>query len=269
MSKIRPRWSPDERAGGGGFGGIAGDGLLESAPRSSAVIDLSLRSRADLVEAGEPRILIFTGGTLGSWALEEVRLGDILIGADKGALFLVRHGLRPDLALGDFDSVDEGELEEIRCGSVRFEDCDPIMKDYTDTEMAFHRALEWPLPAGAVPREIVLLGALGTRFDHSLANVHLLRIGLTRGVVCRIVDAYNEVQLIDRCVELERGRYANVSLLPLTPEVRGITLRGFLYPLERATLAIGQSLGISNVLVDPIGRVELEQGQLLVIRSRD
>jgi thiamine pyrophosphokinase len=214
------------------------------------------------------RILIFTGGTLGEWALAEVQPGDTLIGADRGALFLVRHGLTPDLALGDFDSVSPDELADIRAASRRFEDCDPVLKDWTDTEMAFVRALEGrPEP----PQEIVLLGALGSRFDHSLANVHLLRKGLERGISCRIVDGHNEVRLVDHSASatLHRGAYANVSLLPLTLEVRGITLLGFQYPLHNATLTIGQSLGISNVLLEPTGVVTVEEGLLLVIQSRD
>ncbi|MFK7694514.1 thiamine diphosphokinase [Paenibacillus sp. HJGM_3] len=212
--------------------------------------------------------MIFTGGALGEWALGEVRPGDTLIGADRGALFLVRHGLTPDLALGDFDSVTAEELADIEAASRRFEACDPVLKDWTDTEMAFVRALEaQPDP----PQEVVLLGALGTRFDHSLANVHLLRQALARGVSCRIVDAYNEVRLAgpDTPAVVARGRYDNVSLLPLTADVHGITLAGFQYPLTDATLTIGQSLGISNVLLEPEGRVTVREGLLLVIQSRD
>lgn len=218
--------------------------------------------------AAAARVLIFTGGTLGEWALAEVQRGDTLIGADRGALFLVRHGLTPDLALGDFDSVSAEELAEIRAASRRFEDCDPVLKDWTDTEMAFVRALEaQPDP----PQEIVLLGALGSRFDHSLANVHLLRRGLEHGVQCRILDAHNELRVVDNATPtvIRRGTFDNVSLLPLTAEVHGITLNGFQYPLTEATLTLGQSLGISNVLLEPLGHVSVKEGLLLVIQSRD
>jgi thiamine pyrophosphokinase len=75
------------------------------------------------------RILIFTGGTLDIWALDEVKDDDILIGADRGALFLIRHGLQPDIALGDFDSVSPSEKEEIQLISKHFISCDAVMKD--------------------------------------------------------------------------------------------------------------------------------------------
>lgn len=209
------------------------------------------------------RIVIATGGAIGDWALDELRPDDVLVGADRGALFLVRHGLRPVLALGDFDSVTAEELEEIRRGSDAVQECDPVDKDWTDTELAFNWALE------RQPAEIVLLGALGTRFDHSLANVHLLVRGLEQGVPCRIADKHNEVRLIAEAATLRRSRYANVSLLPLSPAVTGITLEGFQYPLQDATLRIGQSLGISNTLLGDEGTVRLRDGWLLVIRSTD
>lgn len=211
------------------------------------------------------RILIFSGGDLGSWALQHIRPGDVLAGADRGALFLVQHGFTPDLALGDFDSVTAEEATIIERQSRSFLTCDPVMKDWTDTEMAFNWALEQR------PREIVMCGVLGTRWDHSLANIHLLRKGLDAGIGCRIADAHNQIALMDanNPMQLERSRYAYVSLLPLTLQVTGITLEGFQYPLYDATLAIGQSLGISNVLLEPVGRITITDGLLLVIQSDD
>lgn len=209
------------------------------------------------------RIVIVTGGTLGDWVLEEIHPEDILVGSDRGALFLLRSGFQPHLSLGDFDSVTRQELEEIRSGSQAFIDCDPVFKDLTDTEMAFDWALQQK------PSRIVILGALGTRLDHSLANVHLLRKGLEKGIPCSIVDACNEVILIDRPATIQKGRFSHVSLLPLSMEVHGITLHGFQYPLHQATLRIGQSLGISNVLVEKQGLIEMESGYLLVIQSMD
>jgi thiamine pyrophosphokinase len=209
------------------------------------------------------RILIVTGGALDDWVLPELMMADLLVGSDRGALFLVRQGFRPDISLGDFDSVSEAELAEIRAASKEFLSCDPIDKDLTDTEMAFQWALEQN------PAEIKLVGALGTRFDHSLANIHLLRQGLDRRVSCKIIDAYNEIILINGPSVITKGSYSHISLLPLSLEVTGITLHGFLYPLHKATLAIGQSLGISNILQDKQGSIELESGYLLVIQSKD
>ncbi|WP_028552263.1 thiamine diphosphokinase [Paenibacillus sp. UNC451MF] len=212
-----------------------------------------------------PRIIIFSGGSLGPWALRLIQPGDLLVGADKGALFLLQNGLIPDLALGDFDSVTSEEALRIEQESKRFMTCDPVMKDLTDTEMAMNWALEQQ------PGEIVLCGVLGTRWDHSLANLHLLRKGLEAGILCSIVDAHNRISLTNNRAPLRihRDRHTHVSLLPLSLDVNGITLDGFQYPLHNATLTIGQSLGISNILVEPVGVITISSGLLLVIQSSD
>src|SRR5690606_14233278 len=104
---------------------------------------------------------------------------------------------------------------------------------------------------------------------HSLANIHLLTRALEARIVCRIVDMHNEIQLIDQSVSVHKGRFKNVSLLPLTETVTGIQLEGFEYPLYDATITIGQSLGISNVLVDEVGTITSETGKLLIIQPKD
>ncbi|MEI7027980.1 thiamine diphosphokinase [Paenibacillus sp. y28] len=211
------------------------------------------------------RILIFSGGTLGTWALDYIRELDILVGADRGALFLVEHGWRPHMSLGDFDSVIPEQLNKIKAASLDIQTWDPIHKDWTDTELA----LRWAI--GQQPSEIILLGVLGTRFDHTLANVHLLRVALAHGIPCRIADAMNILQLVEQELVITRNEtgdaFNTVSLLPLSLDVHGITLQGFRYPLQDASLTLGQSLGISNVLESDVGRIRIASGLLLVIRS--
>ncbi|MBB3110339.1 thiamine pyrophosphokinase [Paenibacillus phyllosphaerae] len=210
------------------------------------------------------RILIFTGGRLGEWALPLIQEDDYVIGADRGAYYLVSHQIRPNLAIGDFDSVTQAEMEFLRQECEHVEACDPIDKDFTDTELAFRYAM------AQHPREIILIGALGTRFDHSLANIHLLKTAVDHNVPVSIVDEHNRVRVItDRLLLQKADEYAHVSLLPLTTEVTGIDLEGFRYPLQDATLKIGQSLGISNVIEAKEGSIRIRSGLLLVIESKD
>ncbi|WP_178019362.1 thiamine diphosphokinase [uncultured Paenibacillus sp.] len=209
------------------------------------------------------RVLIFAGGRLDPGMLREVRPDDVLIGADRGALFLVEHGIKPDLAVGDFDSVSQEELALIRNNSKEILDCDPVDKDLTDTELAFDLAVR------RNPAEIVLTGVIGTRLDHTLANLHMLLRAAEQGITCAIWDEHNYVTLCGSVCRVEDRGYTYVSLLPLTPVVTGITLDGFRYPLHNATLRIGQSLAVSNQLAASIGTVHLDEGWLLVIQSRD
>lgn len=211
------------------------------------------------------RAVIFTGGRLSDWMIEDLNDEDLVIGADSGALFLLRHGVRRFVALGDFDSVSAEDAEAIRRQTASVRDFDPVMKDWTDTELAFLHAVS----SGA--QEIVVYGGLGTRFDHSLANVHLLHRAAELGIRCRVEDEYNRVQLVSsgETAEIWKGRFTYVSLLPLTSAVEGITLEGFQYGLRNATLRVGESRGISNQLLGSSGKVTVAKGRLLVICSRD
>lgn len=209
------------------------------------------------------RILIFSGGNLGPWALEEIGQRDFLIGVDRGALFLLQNQWVPDIVIGDFDSVSLEDLTAIKNACNHVICCDPVDKDYTDTEMAFNWALE------KEPKEIVIFGALGSRFDHSLANVYLLRKGIEAGVICRIVDQNNEIEATKDHRTIRKGGYPYVSILPISLEVKGLTLEGFKYPLTGANMTLGESLTISNVQVEEVAHVKVQSGQVLIIRSKD
>jgi thiamine pyrophosphokinase len=215
-------------------------------------------------EPGRP-VTIVSGGSLGSWALPHLNPEHFLIGADRGALFLLENGFTPNAALGDFDSVKEHQRQLIQERCRLFLDCDPIRKDLTDTEWA----LDWALNLS--PSSILMLGVTGTRFDHTFANVQLLAKAAAQKVPCRIIDAHNEISLLsgEDILSLTKGCYEQVSLLPLSGTVSGITLEGFMYPLQNAVLTTGQSLGISNVLTGNSGTVRIREGLLLVVQSRD
>ncbi len=216
------------------------------------------------MNSSQRRVIIVTGGRIGTWALDEIKPTDYVIGADRGALFLIEHGYRLDLAVGDFDSVTEQEKVIIQRHTDEFLSCDAILKDESDTELAFHHA------AAMKPVEIILLGALGTRMDHSLANIHLLLKASSIGIACSIIDEFNIIQLTDRSLAVTAAEgFTHVSLIPLTLEVSGVTLTGFQYPLHEATLIMGHSLAISNVLTGETGQVDIRTGILLVIQSRD
>jgi thiamine pyrophosphokinase len=210
------------------------------------------------------RAVIYTGGRLGEWALRYMQPGDYVIGADSGALFLIDHGYEPDLALGDFDSVPAEALPVIAEKAREMLAVDAIHKDWTDTELALREAISREYS------EILILGGLGTRFDHSLANVHLLLQAHTSNCEALLIDEHNEIRLCSGESRIEADeQYPYVSLLPLTMVVTGVTLEGFRYPLTDAVLTLGWSLGVSNVLDAPEGRISVTAGQILVIRSRD
>ncbi|ULO10019.1 thiamine diphosphokinase [Paenibacillus sp. 19GGS1-52] len=209
------------------------------------------------------RVVIFAGGELSPEYLTLLDEEDFIIGADRGALFLITHGYTPDISVGDFDSIPPGTFEKIQSGSRETITCDAVNKDLTDSEMALDLALN------TQPESILMLGVTGTRIDHTLASIQMMTRALQRQVSCSVMDSHNFVTLTGSQALVEERGYTYVSLLPLTPEVTGITLQGFQYPLTDATLKLGQSLGVSNKLAAPIGTVTIESGLLLIIQSKD
>ena len=139
----------------------------------------------------------------------------------------------------------------------------PRAKDETDLELALLHAAT----LGAA--QIDILGALGGRWDHTLANVALLALPELVGRQTRLLADRQTLFLVRDSAVLEGRRGDTISLLPLTGAAHGVTTAGLQYPLSDATLSFDRARGVSNVLLDPPGRVSLRAGLLLVVQHDD
>lgn len=190
---------------------------------------------------------------------------DVLIGADRGAGFLLNQGIMPTHVVGDFDSAGEEIRKTYRQNpSIEMREFQPE-KDLTDTQIA----VELALSLGST--RIILLGATGSRLDHVLGNIQVMMLPLERGAECEILDTHNRIYLKNKGFSLEKEKQYGkfISLIPFTPEVYPVTLTGFKYPLNGATLRAAGSLGISNEIQDAEAKVEFAQGILIVAETRD
>lgn len=209
------------------------------------------------------RAVIFVNGTIPDHATVQrwVRADDNLIAADGGAHHAAAMGLVPRVVVGDLDSLDAELAEHLAAQGVELEK-HPAAKNMTDLELAIERAIQ----DGA--NEILLLGALGGRLDQSLANV-LLMAQRDWPAMIRLVDATEIATVIHggESMTLEAAPGSTMSLLPLSPEVTGITYSGMLYPLNDATLQFGSTRGISNEVVNHPATVTIRSGIALVIQT--
>jgi thiamine pyrophosphokinase len=147
---------------------------------------------------------------------------------------------------------------------VRFE-VHPARKDETDLELAIRLAI------GEGADEIDLLAMLGGRLDQSLANMMLLARPDWSAARLRVV-AGPEIAWPVRAGQTARieGRPGEtLSLIPLTPKVTGVTLTGVEWPLDGTTLQFGSTLTISNVLAASNARLQIKDGIVLVIHSKE
>ncbi|MEI3597075.1 MULTISPECIES: thiamine diphosphokinase [unclassified Oceanobacillus] len=192
------------------------------------------------------------------------RTVDLWIGADRGALHILRSGLEIHDAVGDFDSVTTEEMKLIREKVSNFNKL-PSEKDETDLELALNKAFQLQ------PATILLFGVTAGRKDHELINIQLLYRILEKGIIGKIIDRQNQLVLTKPGTHtIERDPdYPYVSFVPFSEVVEGITLNGFYYPLENETITWGSTLCISNELSHESGNFSYRRGILLLIKSRD
>lgn len=213
--------------------------------------------------------LIISGGNIETdFALKVLeRPYDHKIGVDGGAAFCYRYGIIPTRIVGDFDTLDQKILEWYREHTeIEIRSFDPV-KDATDTQIAVELALE----LGS--SHITILGGTGTRLDHVLGNIQTMYLPFERGVDCEILDSHNRIRLIrERYVLKKEEQYGKYfSLIPLTTDVYGVTLKGAKYPLDRHhfTVCGTGSLGVSNEIAGEQVEITMESGILVLIESKD
>ncbi len=187
---------------------------------------------------------------------------DYVISVDGGAGHLRKMRIMPNILIGDFDSANSEDLKFFVDKGIETYQF-PIEKDMTDSELAIEKALE----TGA--DELLLVGAVGSRVDHSLANILLLKKLLDIGVKASIVDENNQIYMFKNSFSLQKKDGYKLSLIPISEKVTGVTTTGLKYKLNDATMFLGTSWGVSNEFVEDTVTVTINEGILLVCVSKD
>ncbi|HOJ76927.1 MAG TPA: thiamine diphosphokinase [Bacillota bacterium] len=210
------------------------------------------------------KVLIVAGGPIETEVLEAElsKKPNLIIAVDSGGKILLNLEKKPDYLIGDFDSLPQSTLEQlISQGTEVFKY--PANKDYTDLELALGHAIT----LGA--KEVRIVGGLGARLDHCLANIGLLVNALEKGVRATLIDYHHEMFVIDQSAAIEPRQGWAVSLVPLTPEVMGVTTTNLAFPLIGETLYFKHSRGIHNQFTGKPAKVSIDSGILLVIYFRE
>lgn len=210
--------------------------------------------------------VIFANGELNvsPALLREIRLSDLVIAADGGALHCRKLGIQPHVVIGDFDSVTPEDLEALEASGaqlIRY----PARKDETDLELAF----EYARKQGR--KKIMLIAALGARWDMSIANILLTTHPNYQDMRVRLVDNHQELLLLQSggSLTLHGQPGDTLSLIPLSSIAQGITTQGLEYALAGDYLELGSSRGVSNMFTSENVTISLQSGLLICVVIRN
>lgn len=211
------------------------------------------------------RAVIISGGEISNYSFYKkyIQKNDYIICADGGSRHIEKLNINVDLFLGDFDSCDFDHTKKgkyfISSEVLRFKK----EKDSTDTHIAVCEAIRRGY------KKICIIAALGGRFDHTMANIHLLKLMSDSGVDGEIVDEKNIVKYFSKPFTVSKKEGYYISFIPLSGSVTGLNLSGLRYHLSDYTLKVGDSICISNEFAQEEARIDFDEGELLMFLSKD
>ena len=206
------------------------------------------------------RAFIYSGGEIFPQYISEKPEGDdIVIAADSGYNNARKMGVKPDVLIGDFDSLKEKPTDIDQIIEL------PAEKDVTDTQYAVDLAVK----RGAT--EIYIICGTGGRFDHAFSNLCLIEGMYKKGIRCVLVSGQNRIRYIkDTGFILIRDKnYKYFSVLAADDKVKGVSIEGGKYPLEKKTLTRDNQFAVSNEIDKNAALITVKKGGIYIIESRD
>ena len=204
------------------------------------------------------RAIIFTGGHINKENISlNIEENDLVIAADSGYENARTFGIAPQIAVGDFDSSDEPTDNGVEIIRLKRE------KDATDTQVALELALE----KGA--DELVIIGGLDGRLDHTAANLFLLEYLYKRNIRRAYVeDGYNRVRYIknDSAILL-RSAYKYFGIVAVDEKLVGVEIKGAKYPLKNAKIFRNNQFAISNEIDGNCAFIAIKRGGAFIIEA--
>ncbi len=194
--------------------------------------------------------------------LVDLQPEDFILCADGGAKLALEEGLVPSLVIGDFDSNQGFAVADLP-PTIPVQ-VHPVQKDYTDTGLCLAYAVENGF------QDILVLGGFGGREDHTMANLQNLFHYHRPGIRLTMRDAQNmALPVVNQSLSLPCAKGWRLSVFSHSAQSLGVTLRGVLYPLEGGTLSSNFPLGVGNSALADEVFIEVKEGALLVMLSRD
>ena len=178
---------------------------------------------------------------------------DLIIAADGGYSTLKKLNIKPDLVVGDFDSLGEAPKDETVIKH-------PIKKDDTDTLLAVKIGLEKGY------KTFVIYGAVGGRLDHTVATIQTATFVAENGGIAYIYDGNHTVTTIkNSSINFKANAKGYISIFALSGVAKGVTIKGLLYELNDAEITPSFPIGVSNEFISKESEISVKDGILTII----
>jgi thiamine pyrophosphokinase len=207
------------------------------------------------------KIAIIANGTIQDidYHKHKIKVSDIIICADGGSNNAMLMNLIPDYIIGDFDSIEKKTVDYFKeKGKTR------LIHDNDESKTDLELALS--LAETLDPEEILIFGAIGNRFDHTLANI-LCLMYIRPEIKAQIINEKNIIELVENEIEINGEKDDIISIIPLT-DVLGLNYKGLHWSVKDKKTNFGW-FGISNKLSKDKATIKLNKGKLLVIRIKE
>ena len=178
---------------------------------------------------------------------------DYVIAADAGYNFLCEQGIKPDLIVGDLDSLGFAP-ENIEL--VQF----PTVKDDTDMMLAIKEAKKRGY------NKFIIYGGIGGKPEFTLANLQILYNIVNSGDLCYFVGSGSLITAVkNNALNFDESFKGRVSVFAAGETAQGVTLSGLKYSLSNAVVKSDFPIGVSNEFIGCKGVISVTDGTLFVI----
>lgn len=189
---------------------------------------------------------------------KHIKKTDTIICADGGAIYAVSFELKPDVYIGDLDSISPAHYKRLKKEKIEWHIFEKE-KDETDSELSIKYAIKHGF------KEILLFGVFGNRVDHVLAN--LTMFATLKNIQVTIVEDNQILYFVKDKLSLQGKSGEYVSLIPFQENVT-VSTKNLKWELKNSILEYGKTRGISNELVKQVAEIKVKKGTLLVIHTR-
>jgi thiamine pyrophosphokinase len=187
-----------------------------------------------------------------------------VIAADGGALHCSNLRISPNVIIGDMDSITKGMIEKLGktagSGEIQFISFNQA-KDESDTQLA----LDYLVRNGY--KRIIIIGAFGSRADHSYANLSLLSSPAYDNVKVSIITENSEIFVVKNSCSIKGEAGKKISIFSLTPFTFIEKTSGLKYKLKNEKLLFSPARGLSNEFTKDTARINITEGRLLIVRE--